>query len=554
MRRPHFPNTPSRQVLTIGLVFIVAGTIVVSLGVGQLQRARSDLDRLDNRLLPATIELASADHDFTQSTRALLTVLATPGGATDVLALARVTDLRTSAIRHWRAFKIHADDVPKTSLLVHAAESQIAVLEATAAALIRSVTDSDLLKYQGFASALDRDLGVLIERFRSSLRRASSTARHATDTTLWTALTAYAVAFVVIGAITLIAVKRSRRGEVETARTDAERARHTDRDQLAARVQRGLEMTRDEEESFEVIDGALRASFGASPVELLVADSSRGHLRRVAGTTDGAAIGSTCAVTSPGDCPATRQNQTMEFGRSDALDACPFLRHRAGEVCSATCVPVGVMGKSKGVVCAIGVAGSPVDADGLARLELMARKTGERMTMLRSFARTHTQASTDPLTSLANRRSLEEAARSLTDGRRPYVVAYGDLDHFKRLNDEHGHDAGDKALRVFARVLRDSVRPGDFPARYGGEEFVVILPDCSVGDATRVLDRVRSALREALAATALPEFTVSFGLSSPDSMRPFEDVVTEADGWLRVAKTTGRDRVVGPRPELAAAV
>ena len=240
------------------------------------------------------------------------------------------------------------------------------------------------------------------------------------------------------------------------------------------------------------------------------------------------------------------------FGHLGAWQVLNLAMYSLGMTMARHCSPsrvsekLGVMGKPTGVVCAIGSRGDPADPDGVAHLELIARKTGERLTMLRSFARTHTQASTDPLTSLANRRSLEEAAGSMTNAGRPYVVAFADLDHFKRLNDEHGHDAGDRALQVFARILRDNVRPGDFPARYGGEEFVVILPDCSVSDATRVLDRVRTVLREALAATGLPEFTVSFGLSSTDSMRAFKDVVTQADDALHMAKAAGRDRVVGP--------
>ena len=71
----------------------------------------------------------------------------------------------------------------------------------------------------------------------------------------------------------------------------------------------------------------------------------------------------------------------------------------------------------------------------------------------------------------------------LTTDARPYIVAYGDLDHFKQLNDVYGHDAGDRALRLFARVVRDSLRPNDIPARYGGEEFVLVIPECTVADA-----------------------------------------------------------------------
>ena len=114
--------------------------------------------------------------------------------------------------------------------------------------------------------------------------------------------------------------------------------------------------------------------------------------------------------------------------------------------------------------------------------------------MLRAFAKTEKQAKTDPLTGLLNRRSLEAAAQGLIDNNETYLAAYADLDHFKILNDVHGHDAGDRALKLFARVYRDNVRPSDIPARYGGEEFVVVLPNCELGDAMLVMDRVRDRL------------------------------------------------------------
>jgi diguanylate cyclase (GGDEF)-like protein len=226
------------------------------------------------------------------------------------------------------------------------------------------------------------------------------------------------------------------------------------------------------------------------------------------------------------------------------VDACPYLRHREAGPSSALCVPVTVTGKPIGVICAVGPDGTPPDGDVAPVLSLLARKTGERVTLLRSLARTESLASTDPLTGLANRRSLEERVGDLVEQGRSYVVAYGDLDHFKQVNDTNGHDAGDRALRLFARVLRDNVRPGDFPSRYGGEEFVVVLPDCSVSDATTVVERVRARLVSVARDAGVPPFTISVGISAPDGSRPFGEVLGEADAALHAAKRAGRDRVV----------
>ena len=98
-----------------------------------------------------------------------------------------------------------------------------------------------------------------------------------------------------------------------------------------------------------------------------------------------------------------------------------------------------------------------------------------------------------------------------------------------RLNDTFGHAAGDRALRTFAQVLRDSLRPADISGRYGGEEFVIILPECPVDEARQVLERVRERLAERIVVADLPPFTVSFGLASSDPADDFDQVVALAD-------------------------
>jgi diguanylate cyclase (GGDEF)-like protein len=208
------------------------------------------------------------------------------------------------------------------------------------------------------------------------------------------------------------------------------------------------------------------------------------------------------------------------------------------------CVPVSIAGKTVGVVHATGPDHHPPAGSTTADLELIARKAGERIGILRAFSRTEAQARTDPLTGLLNRRSLETAVRDLAAEAHPYAVAYGDLDHFKLLNDVHGHDTGDRALRLFARVLRDSVRPNDIAARYGGEEFVVVLPDCTIADAYAVVDRVRARLADAQRGGTVPSFTVSFGLAPGEPNLAFGEIVEQADVALLQAKSEGRDRVV----------
>ncbi len=309
---------------------------------------------------------------------------------------------------------------------------------------------------------------------------------------------------------------------------------------LETSLQRALEMETTEPATYDVIRQALMIVDPDVPSELLLADSGHAHFRQV--LTAGSDGDSACRVSAPDECPATMSGLTQRFESSAALDACPYLRGRDDEVW-ATCVPVGIAGRSTGVLHLQRSVALP-SGDSVRRWELVARKAGDRLGMLRAFARSETQAHTDPLTGLLNRRSLEASVRDLTDEDLPYIVAYGDLDHFKLLNDVHGHDTGDRALRLFARVLRDSVRPDDIPARYGGEEFVAILPDCSLANAAVVIERVRSRLQQELADSGLPAFTVSFGLAASRNGAAFGQIVALADHALLRAKRDGRDRMI----------
>ena len=128
------------------------------------------------------------------------------------------------------------------------------------------------------------------------------------------------------------------------------------------------------------------------------------------------------------------------------------------------------------------------------------------------------------------------------------MIAFADLDHFKVLNTAYGHDTGDRALRIFSRTLRDSIRPDDIPARWGGEEFVTLLPDCRVEDAMIVAERVRERLAAVVERGDVPHFTVSIGLAASHDGVPFLDIVAAADAALLQAKAAGRDVVVLASP------
>ena len=249
-------------------------------------------------------------------------------------------------------------------------------------------------------------------------------------------------------------------------------------------------------------------------------------------------------MTSPRECPAIRRSQTLLFSSALEIDACPHLIGRSAGDRAAACVPVSVGGRSIGVLHATTDPAEPPSPVEVARLEALATQAGARIGTLRVMEATHLQAATDPLTGLLNRRSFENKVQDLLRRREPFTLAMGDLDHFKVLNDTHGHDAGDRALRLFSRTMREATRTSDLVSRYGGEEFVIAFPGLSVEVAARALGRIQEQLVLALSAGTVPPFTASFGVAHATDGDTLEDLCRIADAALFRAKREGRNRVV----------
>ncbi len=341
---------------------------------------------------------------------------------------------------------------------------------------------------------------------------------------------------------------RSLNAELSNAFANADREAQirdsqVQRQRFESRLANALDMAEGEPEVIDVIERSFGAVLPEAPVELLLADNSHAHLHRMA------AVGPegkppSCGVDSPDRCPAARRAQVQEFADSDDLDACPKLRNRPQGRLSALCVPVSIMGRTVGVIHATGEPGVKIEDDHIDDLATLAKLAGARIGLLRVMAETQLQASTDTLTGLLNRRSFSEQVAAVPSHLHPVAVAMADLDHFKTLNDTYGHETGDRALRLFARVLRDALRGSDVVSRYGGEEFAIAFPDCSAIEATRALNTVRTRLDAAITVGGLPKFTVSFGITEAEPGEELEAVLRRADDALMQAKRQGRDRVV----------
>jgi diguanylate cyclase (GGDEF)-like protein len=161
----------------------------------------------------------------------------------------------------------------------------------------------------------------------------------------------------------------------------------------------------------------------------------------------------------------------------------------------------------------------------------------QQMQQLSLFA----ELRTDPLTGAANRRAFDDSIDTLVKEFNrygaPVSVAMLDIDHFKQVNDEHGHLQGDVVLRDLAELLRDSLRECDIVARYGGEEFAIIMPQTKLAPAAMLGQRLRAKVEENL------PITVSIGLAEMTAGGTATTIVQRADAAMYQAKVNGRNQV-----------
>lgn len=156
-------------------------------------------------------------------------------------------------------------------------------------------------------------------------------------------------------------------------------------------------------------------------------------------------------------------------------------------------------------------------------------------------------AITDDLTGLYNRRHLmnilQQQRAMANRGQYRFVLCYIDMDHFKKVNDIHGHVIGDRALEAFATVARESLREVDIAARLGGEEFVLVLADTSLVSAQKICTRIAARLASIKLAPQLT-LTMSVGITAYRAVESIDQTLERADKLLYEAKASGRNRIV----------
>jgi diguanylate cyclase len=183
----------------------------------------------------------------------------------------------------------------------------------------------------------------------------------------------------------------------------------------------------------------------------------------------------------------------------------------------------------------------------------LAESRNEIQELREALEATRAEALTDPLTGLANRRHFDEMLQKTIDQstvrREPFALAIIDIDHFKRFNDEHGHQTGDMVLRLVARTIKQKFKSSSICARYGGEEFAVIMPNADIVAGRIGAETARQGLlsRELIKKStgqSLGRITISIGVAAFRRGDMASAIIERADVCLLAAKRQGRNRTV----------
>lgn len=234
---------------------------------------------------------------------------------------------------------------------------------------------------------------------------------------------------------------------------------------------------------------------------------------------------------------------------SDSGQADVVCEHITSETLGCLCVPLAAHGDTVGMLYFEGVDGGAELGAARVYIELIAENIGLAIANLQLRDRLTNLATKDPLTGLLNRRSLDSELNRLRreENDRPAAFAMIDIDHFKRFNDDFGHDAGDHVMNQVAALMTDIVSGQGTVHRYGGEEFAIVLDGIDMDAAAQLADVIRRAVETApviYLGQPLGTVTVSVGVASTENGRPAATLMKRADAALLRAKAGGRNATV----------
>ena len=305
-----------------------------------------------------------------------------------------------------------------------------------------------------------------------------------------------------------------------------------------------LQIANSEDEAHQFLQRHLERTLPATAAVVFNRNNSANRLEAVTPLPPGSPLAGTLRGAEPRSCLAVRAARThSESGGRPPLLSCPVCAQVPG---ASACVPLIVGGEVIGSVLLSRPA--PYSEAEEQRIRESVSQAAPVLANLRNLAVAEIRAATDGLTGLPNKRAVTNAVKrtfaQATMTKAPLSLLLLDLDHFKQVNDQYGHAAGDQVLASVGAALRSVVRERDFAGRNGGEEFAVLLPDTDIGVALEVAERVRATIAEVtLPGTDVP-VTASIGVAGfPSHASTPERLERLADAALYVAKRQGRNRV-----------
>lgn len=318
--------------------------------------------------------------------------------------------------------------------------------------------------------------------------------------------------------------------------------------QMISRMGDYLRNCRTEDEAYGMIAANMPTLFPETYGSVTLFNNSRNLVQTV--LTWGEAPAGLITEFDPEACWALRQGRPHYDPGDKSVPVCGHLEHKTdGGI--TLCLPMQALGETTGQVLIGADAADRLGAHEADIMRVVTEQISLAIANLKLQRVLKEQSIKDPLTKLFNRRYLEETlvrecARS-TRNNQPMCVLIMDIDHFKKVNDTHGHDAGDAVLVAFAQLLIKKSRKEDIACRLGGEEFVVVFPSAGLELAKTRAEEICAATREmkvTFQKTVIP-ITVSIGISLfPDHGEGAEALIRKADLCLYKAKQAGRDRVV----------
>jgi diguanylate cyclase (GGDEF)-like protein len=381
-------------------------------------------------------------------------------------------------------------------------------------------------------------LGDLLAKEQSDGRRDQVTASATAARTTWFIIGAAVAGLLICVLLLLDGIRRIRRN----LEPSEERAEFTDT----------LQVADGEDEAHQLLRHHLERTLPGTSAVVLNRNNSADRLEAVTALPDGSPLAQTLRGAEPRSCLAVRTGQTHRENESRApLLSCPVCAPGPG---ASACVPLTVGGEVIGSVLLNRPA--PFDEGEEEQIREAVRQAAPVLANLRNLAVAEFRAATDGLTGLPNKRAVTDAlkrmfAQSFTTGS-PLGFLLLDLDHFKQINDQRGHPAGDEVLASVGAVLRSVLRGTDFAGRDGGEEFAILLPDTELPTAIEIAERVRLAIAEISLPGTDVSVTASIGISGfPDHASTLERLERLADAALYVAKRNGRNRVEVAEPGTA---